>query len=755
MSYIEITNFKYGLDNRKGIMTANPGSLVTLQNAWVNQGGEVEKRRAFLGSQLEASAGQTYGCEFEANGAVVFGSSSQPVQGYIDANLVAASTIASSTARIAQELLNWLRAANTIAGTHWVVARAGSALTVTNSLGGTVGNITITRTITSTSGTITFTNNGTATVTVTVGGTWAVGDLISHISIAGAGVPETIDFGSDYINTNQFAAYPNFTVTTIPRSYQRLVVPNPQYDGTDATLSAVSHSCLFDGKCFVIATFSDGKTWLYYNGAVLGDNYLGWIYGILVGSSNAVLNAIRDSFVASASTETSSDYVFATTATLGRYQITRTDGGNIIIVTAVNTSAAGTITLAGSGTATVTVTFGGTWVSGDKFTNKLTDAAGGIQYVGYGAGITGLGTLQGSTPTFCSTFVNKVYLLAGTYSYISEVGSATRFNNVSGTGNGNINMAAFDGIPDTLLCTVPYQGRLAFFFRNSVQIWAVASALASYSLTQTLKNTGAVSKLAVVPLGDLDVLYVSDSGVRSLRVRDASLNATVTDVGSPIDEDIKAALIATGAQISLTNCGYEPLDGQVWVQIYNNASGISVPTMWALSYYPSVKIQAWAKFDFSIDNVGTLQPMNCEKFMIWRGAVYARGKYYSALVYQDDIIQYYSPTVYDSVTATVETPWLSSAKPGTNKMGRAVDIAGAGKWTIKTGMDPVGGTLDQSSSMGSTTAPNAAVDSTFPYLSFPVQMQGTHFKLQAVSNISKRAVLSSFVFHYTDQNAKP
>ena len=48
MPYILVEDFKGGLDTRRTNVTSVPGSLVTLTNAHISRGGEIEKRKAFV-----------------------------------------------------------------------------------------------------------------------------------------------------------------------------------------------------------------------------------------------------------------------------------------------------------------------------------------------------------------------------------------------------------------------------------------------------------------------------------------------------------------------------------------------------------------------------------------------------------------------------------------------------------------------------------------------------------------------------------
>lgn len=76
---ISINGFKLGLDKRKAEITAVPGALTTLRDGFVNQGGEIEKRKAFERaynvSTLDSLGDTgTFGYEVTSAGHTVFGS---------------------------------------------------------------------------------------------------------------------------------------------------------------------------------------------------------------------------------------------------------------------------------------------------------------------------------------------------------------------------------------------------------------------------------------------------------------------------------------------------------------------------------------------------------------------------------------------------------------------------------------------------------------------------------------------------------
>lgn len=66
MSYYLIDNFASGLDLRRSVEVAPPGSLRRLENAFINEGGEIEKRKAFLKHDVLTAM-----CQIRGNGEYV------------------------------------------------------------------------------------------------------------------------------------------------------------------------------------------------------------------------------------------------------------------------------------------------------------------------------------------------------------------------------------------------------------------------------------------------------------------------------------------------------------------------------------------------------------------------------------------------------------------------------------------------------------------------------------------------------------
>ena len=208
---------------------------------------------------------------------------------------------------------------------------------------------------------------------------------------------------------------------------------------------------------------------------------------------------------------------------------------NFSLITTATSLAGGTAGSNGQG-GEFTFTVGGTWTNSDSITLTFTDLVTGLQTQ------IGAGNVSAIIPNYCFTFSKKVYVLSGPTTYFSEVNVPTSFNNPNGSGNGFVQMSNFYSNPESLVAIAPYQGRLVFFSRTTTQIWIVDANPLNWSLQQTLQNIGTFAPLSVQPLGDLDVMFLSDSGIRSLRARDNTLNAFVNDLGSPIDQLIQTSL---------------------------------------------------------------------------------------------------------------------------------------------------------------------------------------------------------------------
>ena len=250
--------------------------------------------------------------------------------------------------------------------------------------------------------------------------------------------------------------------------------------------------------------------------------------------------------------------------------------------------AGGAAAVAGVGKA-YRFTFAGTWATGDEFTVTLTDALTALSKT------LGSGTVTGLSPSFVITFDDKVYVLAGTAFYFCDVQAPTVWNDPEAFGNGFVEMANNFGTPEDLVALAPYQGKLLVIGRRICKPYGVDPDPANYQKGQTILNVGTPAKLSVAAVGDMDVYMLADCGVRSIRVRDASNNAIVVDIGTPIDELIQDVLETLTDTEKAAACSVvEPSSNRYWLFLpgHSGAEG----KIYVFSNFLSSGVAAWSTY---------------------------------------------------------------------------------------------------------------------------------------------------------------
>lgn len=380
------------------------------------------------------------------------------------------------------------------------------------------------------------------------------------------------------------------------------------------------------------------------------------------------------------------------------------------------------------------VVFSPAWLAGDRFIFNIITSAQTI--------VVGAGALTKVVPTMAVTLNDRVHFLSGVTWYGSDNGDASAWEQQA-AGAFNINVANQWQEPENLVSLAPYQGRMAVFSQRTAQIWIIDPNPTNFTQQQVLSNIGTYCPLGPQSIGDLDVLFPSTTGIRSLRVRDSSLNAFVNDIGSPIDLNMQTAINAS-ADLSVTCSIIEPSANRYWHFI----NGL----IYVLSYFPAAKIMAaWSIYVPNYFIAGDAYIFIPSKFVTYKSIVYARAKsLYDAL---DHIFAYGGTggTTYDATVATAATTWLDLRKPGTRKNAVALDYAMTGSWQFYASMDwqgVNGGAAMQAVTNAAVTAPS------FQLGQFPLSDDGYHIKMKAVSSGSTAAVLSSLVFHYQTAEEK-
>ena len=323
----------------------------------------------------------------------------------------------------------------------------------------------------------------------------------------------------------------------------------------------------------------------------------------------------------------------------------------------------------------------------------------------------------GTVPTAALTYKTKAHITSGSSLFFSGVNQPTSWG-LNATGSGFINMSNNNGGNEVLTGVALYQGNVANFARRSVQVWAIDTDPANNRQGQVLSNTGALGQKSIVSVGEIDVFYLSDSGVRSLRARDSSNAAVVNDVGTPIDNLVLQDISAL-SEIQKTACPavIEPIDGRYWLAVGNK--------IYVFSYFPSSQVAAWSTYE---------PGRTFTDFTTKDGKVYAK---------EGNIIYVYgglNGNSYDSSNVEVVLPYLDGGKPAHMKTLMGLDMTCEGEWAVEIGMDPV--------------SPNArdlvatVSQPTFTLGRIQASGMGTHVGVRMVNQSAGYARIANLITHF-------
>lgn len=463
-------------------------------------------------------------------------------------------------------------------------------------------------------------------------------------------------FGLSSVNGQLYVFGSNSTPGGMPSgvNYQRLQTPD------NDMLTKVVASDVFSGGIYVVGQYGPDLQYHFYNGTIVPD----WFNG-LVRSTQINLDAVAADLATEinndpAVTATSLGAVITITARVVNVvftlSATATDGGTYTDQTAV----VATTTAASGGVAQIsTVTLGGTFDPGDEFSVTIN------------SNVYGSSPVTGEEVSTIITHKNKMYAGASVNLLFSVVGdpSLWRDNTVGSTintGSGVIDMSAQASSDESITGLSIYQNNLAIFCRNTTQIWSMDADPAASVQLQVLDHTGTRSPKSIKSFGDLDVFFLSDSGYRSLRARDASNSASVTDVGTPVDDLVIAKMSTmTETQIEDVPSDIEPRDGR-----YHSALD---DTEYVFSFFQTSKISAWSTY---------VSGYTFTDYTSINGRLYARAGNAIYLLGGDDNDEYTDQEV------VVELPYLDARTIGTWKGWRGLDVILLGTWDVYVNTNP-------------------------------------------------------------------
>lgn len=345
---------------------------------------------------------------------------------------------------------------------------------------------------------------------------------------------------------------------------------------------------------------------------------------------------------------------------------------------------------------------------------------------------------------------NKGYVVKGQTIYGSAVGNPA---DMAGTGFWVSDLTT-QGTPiGEALAIGDYFGQLVIFGTRGMMFWQVDPDPALNQYLRTVEGSVFAAR-AITGYGAGDILYLSRSGIRSLQARDSSNLARVSDVGSPIDRDIRIDLMADTEDT-------DPLFGNVSPEIsnalfYGLATGIvhqDSGQFWmalknrihVLSRYPSSKVLAWSTFDLPEPEFGsTLSGDNKAGWVAdWcdiNETVVMRN-------FADEVYVYGGPSggEYDDAEVEVILPFMDMGRPGSNKVFRGLDIVCEGEWAIDFTTDDTGDDRDLIwSRIAVTDGGTRSAQRIF------FEAQGPHIAIRMTTRSDRAARISEVLIHYNE-----
>jgi hypothetical protein len=270
-------------------------------------------------------------------------------------------------------------------------------------------------------------------------------------------------------------------------------------------------------------------------------------------------------------------------ATANGYAVAQVSTGDALLSTP---SISGGVTAVAGVAQVVTATFTGTFEAADVYTLTID----GNTFIATGrAAATGRSLM---------VLLRRVWSPAGSlweYCKINTFSNWTDANVSSGAGFLNVSNETEGSEP--LIGGGVYINQGAVFSRRNCRIYNLSTDATLFSLAQSVDGAGALAARAICPLGAIDLVFLDETGIRSLRARDSLNAAFVNDLGVAIDPVVRAHLDSTPYATVQRACAIvEPRDGRLWMAVGSR--------IYVLSYFPGSQISAWTYFEpgFQIDD---------------------------------------------------------------------------------------------------------------------------------------------------------
>ena len=339
----------------------------------------------------------------------------------------------------------------------------------------------------------------------------------------------------------------------------------------------------------------------------------------------------------------------------------------------------------------------------------------------YNAALTG-GAGKGY---YVRAFQTKIYTVLGSKLSFSMIDNPLLWGAGTDLGAGSITLSKQDADSELLTSLEVYYDKMAIFSTEAVQVWALDPDDDLNNFDQLLRGTGTSAARSPLLYGNGDVLYLDASGIRSLKAKDSSNSASVSDIGSPVDPTVQTIRTVNGdAYMNKAIAVLEPSVGRFWMVFPNE--------ILVLSYFPGPKITAWSTFTlgFTVAHAATCG-----------GRIFIRDT-------ADNIWVYGGPngTTYDNCGVEVRLPYLDGKKPGHKKQFLAFDATVGynptftGSWRVAISFDFNSPDAEETIDTIDRPSWNVGAHEAIGY--------DSHFSLRFYNTDDKQASISNCAVHY-------
>lgn len=300
-----------------------------------------------------------------------------------------------------------------------------------------------------------------------------------------------------------------------------------------------------------------------------------------------------------------------------------------------------------------------------------------------------------------------------------------------------------------------YQDKLAVFTDRSIQLWALDPNPTAIALDRVIDGIGTRHHNSIVSLNG-DLLFLSQTGIRSLTTLSSSLFPSDVDVGLPVNSITPSPGFLNNAKPYASNVraiAATPF-GQFWITapyawLFNKQADLHGWLAW--SYSRQAKLNAWAWHD-SHYNDQTTQYTAITGWAALGSRMFMRALGPSSMFVMSP--GNYTPEETSIAVATqrnpcsVKTQWLDFGKPGKRKALTGIDFDGKGVQSIDIYVSVDGnraGVLAESIAVGSSQG-----GWTYSGEMLPLSTDGTEFQLKLSAVLNQEIQVNRITLHWDD-----